>query len=147
MSTRASLPVHKLGTVRTARQTAQSNADGETGNYGHTAPPYRFGGPISARSTPVHVAGLFHPHGGGHWKLLFGHCCPNMPNTMPNTMPLQHYQKRAVLTAATKGPPTCNYIHAASRLSCAVNSAVHQPPTRAVGTALQNTRNVRGLVF
>src|ERR1700734_717125 len=65
-------------------------------------------------STYSRLDGLFHPHGGRHWKLLFGHCCPR-PNTTPNTMPLQRSQKRAV----QERPPTCTYIHAFSRfVSC-----------------------------
>ena len=120
--------------VQPARQPSP-NADGETGNHLFVlANPFQLGAHrFMLRASSIHTE-------AGIGKLLFGHCCPR-PNTTPNTMPLQR------LTAATKGPPTCSYIHADSRLSRAINLAVHQPPTRALGTALQNTRNARGLVL
>jgi len=59
-------------------------------------------------------------------------------------MPLQRYQKRAVLMAAMKGPQPVPTAMLSRDLSCAISLAVHQPPTRTLGTALQNTRIARG---
>jgi hypothetical protein len=48
------------------------------------------------------------------------------------------------LDGSNEGLPTCSYIHTASRLSRAINLAVHQPRTRALGTALQNNSKRQG---